>query len=227
MVISEVDGEACGWVVGVMEVGEDWVGGQLGDLKGVDMVSCRIPAHWVDVGMELQEAGFRHVETVVDAVRATERVAFLDCSLELRNASPGDCGWIGDIAGSAFTTDRFTVDNRIPRGASGKRYRRFAEQAVRSGNMLKVVAGDNNVGFISYEDHGDTRRLVLTAIARQFQSQSYGWMAWRKLIWKSFDEGKRSMTATISTLNMPALNLYTSLGFRFSHPQSTYHWIRP
>jgi RimJ/RimL family protein N-acetyltransferase len=40
-------------------------------------------------------------------------------------------------------------------------------------------------------------------------------------------QGARSIRTTISARNTAVMNLYARLGFRFSAPDMTFHWVRP
>jgi ribosomal protein S18 acetylase RimI-like enzyme len=66
----------------------------------------------------------------------------------------------------------------------------------------------------------------LTAVAPQCQGQGYGWRVWRAMLAHHARGGVRSVRTTITAGNVPVLNLYSKLGFRFLPPETTFHWLR-
>jgi ribosomal protein S18 acetylase RimI-like enzyme len=66
----------------------------------------------------------------------------------------------------------------------------------------------------------------LTAVAPEWQGQGIGMSLWQTMLRRHAAEGATSVRTTISGHNAPAMNLYSRLGFSFSAPQMTFHWLR-
>jgi RimJ/RimL family protein N-acetyltransferase len=67
----------------------------------------------------------------------------------------------------------------------------------------------------------------LNAVAPGVQGKGYGLRAWLTMLRHARDSGARRVRTSIAARNHRALNLYARLGFRFSPPLMTFHWVRP
>lgn len=200
------------------------------DAAHVGLVSCRIGANKVREGLWLESAGFRFIEMVLQPTIMLDKGRKEgDSSVEVAIVGPDDIECVAEIARTAFVTDRFTVDPRLPRCASGKRYQRWVEstfghptQRLHKAQIDGVVAGF----FITENASDGSCYWHLTAVAPAFHGRGYGKRIWRAMMDKAKDDGAVKVTTTIAVRNIPVLNLYAGLGFRFGTASSTYHWVR-
>lgn len=194
------------------------------------MVACRIDSNRLREGMLLETKGFHFVEIVVrlELDIAPPR-GEADPRIIVTPARPEDLPTIGRIAETAFVTDRFSVDPRLPRGASGTRYRRWVEAtpAHPTQRLFKVEADHVPAAFFITELHPDgTCHWHLTAVDPGLHGRGLGKRIWRTMLVHAREAGARRITTVISALNTTVVNLYAGLGFRFHSPSTTYHWIR-
>ncbi|KAB2660366.1 MAG: GNAT family N-acetyltransferase [Verrucomicrobia bacterium] len=200
------------------------------DRADVRLVSCRLPENRLRESMWLEAAGFRCIELVLQTETLLSRTPGLrDLSLQIGPAAAADLPHIASIAEEAFTTDRFSVDFRLPKAASGRRYRRWVESVPThpTQRLVKIEDDGRIVGFFIVESvAGGTCYWHLTAVAPACQGRGYGKRIWRAMLDRHRAEGMERILTTIAVRNTPVVNLYAGLGFRFAPPQMTLHWVR-
>ena len=64
----------------------------------------------------------------------------------------------------------------------------------------------------------------LIGLAPGRQGSGLGKRVWRAMLRHHQEEGSDVVSTSISSLNIPVLNLYVSLGFRFPAPTMSLHW---
>ena len=194
------------------------------------MVACRIDSHQLREGMLLEAKGFHFVEMVVRLeLDSSPTRAEADPGIVVLPARPEDLPAIGRIAEIAFVTDRFSVDPRLPRGASGTRYRRWVEATPNhpTQRLFKVEADHTLAAFFITELQPDgICHWHLTAVDPELHGRGLGKRIWRTMLVHAWGAGARRITTVISALNTTVVNLYAGLGFCFHSPSTTYHWIR-
>ena len=230
------DSAACGFPVGqITRVPTGTLSGwdayeQWRDREGLRLVSCRIDTGRLQAGQLLESKGFRFIEVVLQPSLALEDEApEADPGVRVTTATPQDIPAIAWIAETAFVTDRFSVDPRLPRAIGGIRYRRWVEAtpAHPTQRLHRVDAGGILAAFFITELHADgTCQWHLTAVDPSLHGRGLGKRIWRTMLTRAHAEGARRIHTVISALNTPVINLYAGLGFRFQAPCTTYHWIR-
>jgi ribosomal protein S18 acetylase RimI-like enzyme len=70
-------------------------------------------------------------------------------------------------------------------------------------------------------------RLVLHALNQSYRGKGLAKFFWSSFCQHLFSQGYSELTSSISTTNMPVLNLYCSLGFNFRNPVDVYHFLQP
>jgi ribosomal protein S18 acetylase RimI-like enzyme len=198
--------------------------------RDVRLVSCRLDHTRLRESMTLESLGFRFIEMVYEPYLDTlERVGEPRQELDIAEAGPVDLEAIESLAYAAFTTGRYLLDWRLPPEHSKRRYARWVRTSFegRDQQVLKAELGGALVGFFIVErrpDHGIYWHL--TAVAPDRQGQGIGLSLWQTMLRRHATEGATSVRTTISGHNTPAMNLYARLGFSFSAPQMTFHWLR-
>ena len=93
--------------------------------------------------------------------------------------------------------------------------------------MLTFEIAGQLVGFFIVERRpsGDAY-WHLTAVAAGWQGKGVGTSIWQTMLLRHRTEGVTSVETTISAHNLPAMNLYSRLGFSFTAAQTTFHWLR-
>jgi RimJ/RimL family protein N-acetyltransferase len=198
--------------------------------RDVRLASCRLGNDDLRESMLLESTGFRFVEMVFSPVLSgIGDIPQDDNDFVIAEAQPGDLPAIEQIAASAFTTGRFLVDWRLDETSNSRRYSAWMHNAFHDPgqSVLKASVGDDLVGFFVIEARPD--RSVywhLTAIAPSWQGRGLGKRLWRAMIARHRNEGASSVVTTISAHNMAVMNIYARLGFRFTDPRATFHWVR-
>ncbi len=233
------DAVACGFPVGqILSVRSHPDGSDPGDWQALEewiqteqlgLVSCRLPHHQLPESIRLGSAGFHCIEWVVQpTLDLTADIGRPDPDIELVPAVPAHLPILADIAGSAFATDRFSMDPRLPRAAAGIRYRRWVEstpghpvQRMDSVMIQGAVAGF----FITETGPDGSVYWHLTALSPELHGRGWGRRTWLTVLARHREQGIRSVRTTISLRNTPVVNLYARLGFRFSPPSMTLHLV--
>jgi ribosomal protein S18 acetylase RimI-like enzyme len=197
---------------------------------GARLVACRLPHQALAESMFLEARGFRFVEMVLSPQAEIARLPVsLQEGFEIAPAGPSDLPGIEAMALTAFTTDRFTIEPRIPRVCGGERYRRWVASALAHPRqaLFKVTAEGRLLAFFITEDRteGGLVHWHLHAVAPGLQGQGWGKRIWRAMIERERARGLARIATTVSARNAAVLNLYAGLGFRFGAPQMTFHWV--
>lgn len=201
------------------------------DAIGCTLVSCRLPHERLRESMFLEEAGFRFIEMVYQPeITDLSGIDTGGCKgLSASLAENADLNAVLEIAGKAFGNERFHVDPRIPSHVGDVRYQNWVRQTLQHPRQRLYVLRDNGtvVAFFVVEHHDDgTCYWHLNAVAPQAQGKGYGKRAWLTMLARARQEGASRVRTSIVARNVRVLNLYARLGFRFSEPSMTFHWIR-
>jgi len=199
-------------------------------LNGIDFLSCRLNSFQLHESFALESGGFRFVETLlhpyfdVDDGRGT-----VNGEIEIQEAGNHEVSFFSDMAAKSFTFERFHADFRVSDYAANQRDANWITNS-RENDKLKLykvqLYGGEIIGFflVSY---GEFRiaNWELTAIFPEFQGRGYGRLTWNSFIALHRQEGMARITTSITARNSKVLSLYSSLGFRFSTPETTFHWV--
>lgn len=181
--------------------------------------------------MFLEEQGFRFVEMVLHpTMPALPELALPDDDLDIDVAEESDIAQIESIAVQSFQYERYHVDPRLDRHLADLRYGRWVNSSTGSfeQQLIKICDGGRLLGFFLVEIMEESQEVYwhLTAIAPEYQGQGYGTRVWQAILRYHQKQGLISVSTTISARNVPVLNLYSRLGFRFLPPEMTFHWLR-
>lgn len=207
------------------QVFEDWR-----DRTDVAFVSCRLPHDRLPESMFLEASGFRFVELVcrprLTGLRLLDGLA---ADVELVEATAADLPELETVAEDAFVTGRFRLDWRLPSTINGLGSRHWVRTSLDNPRhlVLKGMAESRLAGFFIIERTGRDRCYWhLTAVAPAFQGRGVGKRLWRSVMRHLQDQGVDVIETLISLHNTPVLNLYARLGFSFTPPDMTFHWLR-
>ena len=197
--------------------------------RGVRLASCRLDHDRLRDSMALEEHGFRFVEMVYEPrFEAFETIAQPDRRIDVADVTDADLAGVEAIAYSAFSTGRFLLDRRLPPDLSRRRYATWVRNSLGSSDqaVLKAEVDGELIGFFIVERQADDRVFWhLTAVDPQWQGKGLGLSLWRTMLLRHRAEGATGVWTTISGHNLPAMNLYARLGFRFDAARMTFHRI--
>ncbi len=201
------------------------------DAAGSGLTSCRLPHDKLRESMLLEALGFRFVEMLYlpELGQLATRPEFVNSTLEVSRATESDLSRVAQIAGTAFRNERFHVDPRLPSKLGDQRYQHWALSSLSHPTQRLFVIRDGRflIGFFVTENLPDgTCYWHLNAVATEFQGKGYGRRAWSAMIHHAQSNGAQRVRTSITARNNRVLNLYARLGFRFSAPLMTFHWVR-
>lgn len=196
----------------------------------IRFVAARLPHLSLREAGWLEAHGFRWVEMVYRPRLGRLETALVDPSgagpVVIETATAADLPDIEAIAGQAFVTGRFQIDPYLDPALGERRYRTWVRNSFesRTQQVLKAVRDGAIAGFFIVEERADLCAYWhLTAIAPEFQGRGFGIAVWRAMIERHQHRGMTSVETTISAHNLPVMNLYVRLGFRFSSAEMTLH----
>ena len=198
------------------------------DHFAVRMATCRLDHFALRESMFLEDHAFRFVELVYRPSLSLRPAQFPDSELLIEPAMPADLPEIESIAGCAFSTGRYLLDWRLDPAHSHLRYRHWVRSSAASAHheVLKGRLNGEIIGFFVIEKRADKSVYWhLTAMAKRWQGQGLGKKLWQAFAMRAQREGAPRIETTISAHNLPVMNLYAGLGFRFDAAQMTLHWL--
>ncbi|WIT11323.1 GNAT family N-acetyltransferase [Paucibacter sediminis] len=198
-------------------------------LRGVGLVSCRLPHQSLRESMLLEDRGFRFIEMVYRPSRMLRADEHWDHGLQIERAGARDLPLLQSIAATAFRNERFCMDPRLDSSASDRRYANWVASAFDHPQQQLYVLRDGSlvVAFFVLEWQADGACYWhLNAIAPQAQGQGYGRRAWSAMMGLAAENGCVRVHSSVVARNHRVINLYARLGFSFSEPTMTFHWVR-
>lgn len=201
------------------------------DRAGVELMYCRLPCASLQESMLLEEHGFRFVEVVLHpTIPNLQDRALKSPTFSVTVAEPDDLEAIANIAELAFGYERYHADPRMDSARASARYGRWVRSTIEQPtySLLKISSvEDELVAFFAVEETGPSQLAWrLTAVAPEFQGRGMGAGIWSSVLQYHQTRGFESVVTTIASRNVPVLNLYSRLQFRFEPPEMTFHWLR-
>jgi GNAT superfamily N-acetyltransferase len=194
------------------------------------LFSCRLGQDQLRESMFLEGKGFRFIETVLHPkLEGLKKLNIPHQGLHVAPSVATDLPKLSRIAESAFKNERFYVDPRLDPHLAGARYGRWVANTLGhpKQQLLKVLDDEKLIAFFIIEVKADGNVYWhLNAVSPDYHGRGYGRRAWLAMIRYLDDNGHDAVSTTISARNIPVLNLYASLHFRFAPPEMTFHWIK-
>jgi ribosomal protein S18 acetylase RimI-like enzyme len=229
---------------------DDWLSGQLGyttgrldvnpqagftetDLEpllsdsGPDVfVYCKIPCTNLETVHRLEHTGFRVVETALTLERSV--TTGNNISQGIRFVRDNDADGVTGIAAAGFSFSRFHLDPLIPKATADRIKAAWAANFFlgKRGQAMVVAEHDGKLcGFNLLLHQDQTLVIDLIAVAptmrRQRMAAAMIEFAQHRL------SGFRFIQAGTQAVNLPALRLYESLGFRTMQAHYVLHYHGP
>jgi L-amino acid N-acyltransferase YncA len=166
----------------------------------------------------LHDHGFYYCDTLIEPNCTPDRlIPFEDEAVEICRSA--DIQYLIDLFHGAFVHGRFHRDFNIPRERADLRYDNWLKDLHGSGNVLGLMYRSELAGFFGLAGN----RVVLHAVSEKYRRRGVAKYLWSAACREMFTQGHNEIVSSISVSNMPALNLYASLGFRFRNPCDVYH----
>lgn len=125
------------------------------------------------------------------------------------------------ICRGAFRHGRFHRDFNVERRAADLRYENWLRTLHAAGKVYGLNWEGETVGFIAHEGG----KLVLHALGERHRGRGIARPLWSAVCEDLGRKGATELSSSISAANIPALNLYAALGFRFRNPLDVYHRV--
>ncbi|MDX8403663.1 MAG: GNAT family N-acetyltransferase [Mariprofundaceae bacterium] len=166
----------------------------------------------------LHRHGFYYTDTLIEPVCRQDQLVIHnnpDCTINT-NARLDD---ILPICSNCFLHGRFHRDFNLPKSTADRRYMQWLVQLHDNNDVYGLYYRNALAGFIAH----DNDNLLLHAIGSHFRGKGLAKFFWSAVCNQLFQEGSKEIRSSISAANLPILNLYASLGFRFNHAVDVYH----
>ena len=171
---------------------------------------------------ELHRHGFYYCDTLIEPWCTPQQLArferddiAIDSAMTLAEAI--------DICHGAFVHGRFHRDFNIDPRHADARYDNWMRELHRDGKVHGLRYQGEPAGFIARS--GDC--LVLHALSERYRGKGLAKYFWSMFCARVFAMGLPEIRSSISVANLAAVNLYSSLGFRFRKPVDIYHRMVP
>ncbi|MDH4233430.1 MAG: GNAT family N-acetyltransferase, partial [Nitrospirota bacterium] len=125
------------------------------------------------------------------------------------------------ICKNVFFHGRFHRDFNLDKKMADARYVNWLKELYRSGSVYALLYRSALEGFIGFS----ANKLVLHAIRKESQGKGLAKYLWSLVCKELFDHGHSELISSVSAANLPAINLYASLGFRFRNALDVYHGL--
>jgi hypothetical protein len=199
--------------------------------SGVELISLRLDALSGPAVHTFCGAGFFPVDLSEEASSTRLRPESMPKPrFGIRTAEPADHPDILRIAGSAFRFGRYHTDPRFPRELADKRYVHWVRNALSSTepgvSVFVLGAAPQRLGFFHVVVSDEVADLRLAA-ADPESPVGLGLALYSETLLALQRLGARRFVTKVSAANIGVMNLYASIGFRFSNPQHVLHWHAP
>jgi RimJ/RimL family protein N-acetyltransferase len=200
------------------------------EVNQVELAACRLEHGRLLESAALEQIGFRFIEMVYGVQTDPRRT--LDApepavDLEWRAACDADLPALQQIASSAFATGRWNMDWTVGPVRGGQRYADWVRRSLQdpSHEVLCALVERQVAGLFITERKADGATYWhLTAVAPKSQGKGMGKAMWTSMLRRHAAAGVTRVHTTIAARNLPVVNLYAGLGWRFVDCQMTYHW---
>lgn len=201
------------------------------DASGVNLIACRVGGDDTAAASAVQALGFRFVETSLCVTRIRRYAGTLPpARVATRAPEPADRDALLHIAETAFHHGRYHADGRFPQQLAHKRYRWWLQNALdrpSPGTQVYVIGqAGKPIGFLHVEVTGTDADLRLGGVDPDANPGFAGYQLYLGVLHALEGRGVQRVVAQVSATNVAVLNVYASLGFRFSTPELVFHWHR-
>jgi ribosomal protein S18 acetylase RimI-like enzyme len=197
--------------------------------RNIQLCSCRIAQNKTPEMMFLQEHDFRFVELHHEpTLIGLQDIAMNAGSYKIAKAQETDRSFLEETAGRIYSHGRFHDDARLGPEIGNRRYRIWMQNSfTREGQtVLKCMSNGDIVAYFVVEFPVPKHcHWSLVGMTPKYLGRGLAKDVWRAVMAWHKNEGIETITTGVSSHNTPVLNLYVALGFRFPHPDATYHWM--
>ncbi len=187
--------------------------------KKGDLLFAKLPVLRNDLIQSYAELGFYFVEQSVEPILElckwfppqinTNRIV-------LTKASKNDIPEIKAVAEETFTADRYHLDVNIPSMLASYRYGKWVENSFEQGETILVCRSlEQILGFFIIKTEGKKAQIRLNGIKLKEKGKGLGKLTYIKVLSALKKLGFEQVSSRVSFNNLPVVNIYSSLGFKF------------
>ena len=205
----------------------DWAG-----MNRVELVGCSVDADDLLWCTLLPELGFTFVDYTLKITQPRlQSYEPPTPKIPVRLVQPEDQPSVEQIAQHAFRAGRYHRDSRFPRLLSDLRYKHWianAFAALGPSSRLYVTGKEGQAtSFFHVNLDGDQAYITIIAVAPDRQGGRTGIDLCAGALIDLKSIGIRRMSSKVSAMNSGVMNLAVFFGWRFSDPQTVFHWHAP
>lgn len=134
----------------------------------------------------------------------------------------GDCRRVREIAAESFTDDRFHLDPLCSTEMADRRFVFWVDDLLADGTVIVTLLVWDGTVIAFMARRGD--HLILAGFARSHVNSGLGEYLWLAVLAEMRAAGLPQARTLIACNNIPVLNLYSRLGFKFRDPEVTFHY---
>lgn len=170
----------------------------------------------------LHRHGFYYCDTLIEPRCAAARLRLAPHASAALDPGP-ELAPLLAICRTAFRHGRFHRDFNVDPRAADRRYEAWLTQLHARGKVYGLRWDGDTAGFIAHEGG----KLVLHALGERHRGRGLARHLWSAVCAALVQGGATELSSSISAANLPALNLYSALGFGFRNPLDVYHRVIP
>lgn len=182
----------------------------------------------------LSKSGWILTDVLLTFHRNMKAYVFTECKeklpIKIRDANKYDSNAISDLARKSFHTSHFHLDPNLPHNLSDELYANWALSSLNKLSSKVFVAEEDNgiCGFISCSINQLASNVSygvidLIAVDSDKQKRGIGKLLLSEAL-KWFSSQVCSVYVGTQAINIPAVRLYESMGFRQVNAEATFHF---
>lgn len=169
---------------------------------------------------ELHDHDFYYCDTLLEPYCSEKSFIYYEDKL----ATISESGKLDDllrICENAFLYGRFHRDFKINKMIAEQRYSNWLRYLYEAKLIYTLYYANNLAGFVAYTNN----KLVLHAMDNKYRGKGLAKYFWSLVCKDLFSKDHLEITSSISAANIAAINLYSSLGFKFRNALDVYHRV--
>lgn len=208
---------------------------------GPVFIQARLAKGSTKAGLLLQDLGFYFVETALvphcvlaknGALRTfmNDRGSFVPARYDagalavcrVRKDDEDLCKTVKGIAEESFSDDRFHLDPHCSDETADRRYSYWVEEMLddREIAIYLLLLSGKAIAFMARKGP----KLLLAGFSKKYVKCGLGDFLWLSVLEQMLAENLPHAETMISANNVPVMNLYTRIGFKFKEPAATFHY---
>jgi len=179
-----------------------------------------VKIHPTESKVSLHKLGFYYCDSLIEPFCLREN--FIEHSNKNVSFSQDmEFDAIKDICLNTFDFGRFQRYFNVSRRHADQRYINWLEELWKKKQVLTLLYQTEIAGFFAFSQN----KILLHALRKKFRGRGLSKFFWSQACQYLFEQKFSELTSSISACNLPVLNLYVSLGFKFRNPVDVYHWL--